>query len=252
MSEDPERDLTPEEDARDPARCSPRPVRSEQVPDDVAARLDSRPGRPRGRPGRRAGRRARPTSTTQPASRPRWRSGRIVLAAAVACRCDQPGGGRTCHSCATDSRAAAGPATRRRARPRASPVPGPTQPSLGTRGPDLRAEHGHVPARRTPAAGRQRRQPPAGAVVRDRAAAPATSSRSGALPRVAGAREWSAAARCCSTGSSALLEVFGVRDGARVVRAVSVTASRPWPALGSPPTDQRDARWRHARGMRGA
>ncbi len=78
MTEDPEREITPEEDARIRSLLSSARA-SEQVPDDVAARLDSVLA------DLAADRDAERTDADHAAGspRPRWRRGRVVLAAAV-------------------------------------------------------------------------------------------------------------------------------------------------------------------------
>ena len=212
MTEDPERELTPEEDARIRSLLASASA-SEQVPDDVAARLDSvLADLAADRDAERA------DGAHAAGSRPRWRRGRVLLAAAVgvgvvglaAVNLPQlsglQGGGGSSDKAASTTEGKSGA--------------GADQPSLGTRGSDLPAGHGHLPARRTTAAGRQcrhaaswRRRSGTGGRTGDELA-------SGGCPvspeaGVVRSRE------VLLDGKLAVLEVFGVRDGARVVRAVS-------------------------------
>ena len=196
MSEDPERDLTPEEDARIRSLLASARA-SEQVPDDVAARLDSvladlAAERDDGQADEQA------DVDHAAGSRPRWRRGRIVLAAAVGvgvislAAVNLPhlsdrlqGGGGSSDKAASTTEGKSGS--------------GADQPSLGT--PGQTSELSTDTFRRDVrlllaelASGGCLASPEAG-VVRSR--------------------------EVLLDGKLALLEVFGVRDGARVVRAVS-------------------------------
>ena len=196
MSEDPERDLTPEEDARIRSLLASARA-SEQVPDDVAARLDSvLADLAADRDDEQAAERADVDHAA--GSRPRWRRGRIVLAAAVGvgvislAAVNLPhlsdrlqGGGGSSDKAASTTEGKSGS--------------GADQPSLGT--PGQTSELSTDTFRRDVrlllaelASGGCLASPEAG-VVRSR--------------------------EVLLDGKLALLEVFGVRDGARVVRAVS-------------------------------
>ena len=216
MTEDPERELTPEEDARIRSLLASARA-SEEAPDYVAARLDSvLADLAIDRATDRAADRGRRV-TAHAGSRPWWRRGRVLLAAAV---------GVGVVSLAAVSlpqlsgrRAAAGPATRRRARLRASPGPRPTsspsapgvRPPGWARTPSGATYDGCWPPAPTAASWRPR-PAPSGRTGDELASGACPASPEAGVVR---SRE------VLLDGKLALLEVFGVRDGARVVRAVS-------------------------------
>jgi hypothetical protein len=215
MTEDPERELTPEEDARIRSLLASARA-SEEAPDYVAARLDSVLADLA--IDRAADRTADRGDGDHPAgSRPWWRRGRVLLAAAVGVgvvslaavslpQLSGPqGSGGSGDKTASTTQGKSGPKA--------------DQQSLGTRGQTSRlgTDTFRRDVRRLLAASADSRQlaPLSGDDGRT-----GDELASGACPAspeagVVRSRE------VLLDGKLALLEVFGVRDGARVVRAVS-------------------------------
>jgi hypothetical protein len=211
VTEDPERELTPEEDARIRSLLASASA-SEQVPDDVAARLDSvLADLAADRDAERA------DGAHAAGSRPRWRRGRVLLAAAVgvgvvglaAVNLPQlsglqgDGGSSDKAASTTEGKSGAGA----------------DQPSLGARGQTSRlgTDTFRRDVRRLLAAGADTRQlvPSAGTGGRT-----GDELASGACP-VSAEAGVVRSREVLLDGKLAVLEIFGVRDGARVVRAVS-------------------------------
>ena len=212
MTEDPERELTPEEDARIRSLLASARA-SEQAPDDVAARLDSvladlaadRARRPRADGDHAAG------------SRPWWRRGRVLLAAAV--------GVGVISLAAVSLPQLSGPQDRRRVRRQDDEHDSgqvrarADQQSLGTRGQTSRlsTDTFRRDVRRLLAASADSRQLAPSSGVNGRTGDELASGACPASPEAGVVRS----REVLLDGKLALLEVFGVRDGARVVRAVS-------------------------------
>jgi hypothetical protein len=213
VTEDPEREITPEEDAR--IRSLLASARSsEQVPDDVAARLDSvLADLAADRDAERAG------ADHAAGSRPRWRRGRLVLAAAVgvgvlglaAVNLPELSGGFQGAGDGSGDKAATTTEGRSGS--------GADQPSAST--PEATSRLSTDTFRRD-----VRRLLAAGADTRRLAPSPGTSGRTGdelasgtclASPEPGVVRS----SEVLLDGKLALLEVFGARDGAQVVRVVS-------------------------------
>jgi hypothetical protein len=210
VTEDPERELTPDEDAR--IRSLLASARAEeQVPDDVVARLDSVLA------DLAEDRDAEGGAGRTPGSRPRWRRGRVLLAAAVgvgvigvaAVSLPQLGGVQD--SGGSSDKALSAPETDTSGSSAGEPPAGALAATSRLSTASFRRD-----VRRLLAADAEgRRLAPAGS--------PAPSGErlaSGACPPspaagVVRSRE------VLLDGKPALLEIFGVRDGARVVRAVS-------------------------------
>ena len=212
MTEDPERELTPEEDAR--IRWLLASARAEeQVPDDVVARLDSVLADLAGDRDAESGVRR------TPGARPRWRRGRVLLAAAVgvgvigvaAVSLPQLGGLQDSGAGGSGDKALSAPETDRSGSSAGEPPAGAlavtSRLSTDSFRRDVRrllaadAEGRRLVPAASPAPSGERltsggcRPSPAAGVVRNR--------------------------EVLLDGKPALLEIFGVRDGARVVRAVS-------------------------------
>ena len=216
MSEDPERDLTPEEDARIRSLLASARA-SEQVPDDVAARLDSvLADLAADRDDEQAAERADVDHAA--GSRPRWRRGRIVLAAAVGVgvislaavnlprlsdRLQDGGGSSDKAASTTEGKSGSGA----------------DQPSLGTPGQtsELSTDTFRRDVRLLLAASADSRQLAPSSGTGGRAGDELASGGCLASPEAGVVRS----REVLLDGKLALLEVFGVRDGARVVRAVS-------------------------------
>lgn len=225
MTEDPEREITPEEDARIRSLLASARA-SEQVPDDVAARLDSvLADLANDRSAERA------AADHAAGSRPRWRRGRVVLAAAVgvgvlslaAVNLPQLSGGFQGTGGGSSDKSSD------RAGDRAGDKTGTTteeksgsgadQPSAST--PEATARLSTDTFRRD-----VRRLLAAGADTRQLAPSSGTSGRTGdelasgacaASPEPGVVRS----SEVLLDGKLALLEVFAAKDGARVVRVVS-------------------------------
>ena len=217
MTEDPEREITPEEDARIRSLLSSARA-SEQLPDDVAARLDSVLA------DLAADRDAERAHADHPAgSRPRWRRGRVVLAAAVgvgvlglaAVNLPQLSGGFQ----------GAGDGSSDRSSDRAATV---TEGKSGSGAEQPSASAPQATSRLSTDTFRRdvRRLLAAGADTRQLAPSSGTSGRTGdelasgacaASPEPGVVRS----SEVLLDGKLALLEVFAARDGARVVRVVS-------------------------------
>lgn len=221
MTEDPEREITPEEDARIRSLLASARA-SEQVPDDVAARLDSvLADLANDRSAERA------AADHAAGSRPRWRRGRVVLAAAVgvgvlslaAVNLPQLSGGfqGTGGGSSDKSSDTAGDKTATTTEEKSGS--GADQPSAST--PEATARLSTDTFRRD-----VRRLLAAGADTRQLAPSSGTSGRTGdelasgacaASPEPGVVRS----SEVLLDGKLALLEVFAAKDGARVVRVVS-------------------------------
>ena len=217
MTEDPEREITPAEDARIRSLLSSARA-SEEVPDDVAARLDSVLA------DLAADRDAERAHADHPAgSRPRWRRGRVVLAAAVgvgvlglaAVNLPQLSGGFQ----------GAGDGSSDKSSERAATA---TQGKSGSGAEQPSASAPQATSRLSTDTFRRdvRRLLAAGADTRQLAPSSGTSGRTGdelasgacaASPEPGVVRS----SEVLLDGKLALLEVFAARDGARVVRVVS-------------------------------
>ena len=218
MTEDPEREITPEEDARIRSLLSSARA-SEQVPDDVAARLDSVLA------DLAADRDAERTDADHAAGsrRPRLRRGRVVLAAAVgvgvlglaAVNLPQLSGGFQ----------GAGDGSSDKSSGRAATA---TDGKSGSGADEPSASAPEATSRLSTDTFRRdvRRMLAAGADTRQLAPSSGTSGRTGdelasgacaASPEPGVVRS----SEVLLDGKLALLEVFAARDGARVVRVVS-------------------------------
>lgn len=211
MTEDPERGLTPEEGAR--IRSLLASARAEeQVPGDVAARLDSvLADLTEDRDADRGAERA---------SSPRWRRGRVLLAAAVgvgviglaAVNLPQLSGPQDTSAGGSSDKALSAPGTDAKSgsgadQPSAGALDATSRLSTDTFRRDVRRLlSGNTVGRRLAPAGS-----PAPSGERLAGGACLASPDAG----VVRSRE------VLLDGTPALLEIFGVRDGARVVRAVS-------------------------------
>jgi len=215
MSEDPERELTPEEDARIRSLLASARA-SEEAPDYVAARLDSVLADLA--IDRAADRTADRGDGDHPAgSRPWWRRGRVLLAAAVGVgvvslaavslpQLSGPqGSGGSGDKTASTTQGKSGPKA--------------DQQSLGTRGQTSRlgTDTFRRDVRRLLAASADSRQLAPSSGVDGRTGDELASGACPASPEAGVVRS----REVLLDGKLALLEVFGVRDGARVVRAVS-------------------------------
>jgi len=215
MTEDPERELTPEEDARIRSLLASARA-SEEAPDYVAARLDSVLADLA--IDRAADRTADRGDGDHPAgSRPWWRRGRVLLAAAVGVgvvslaavslpQLSGPqGSGGSGDKTASTTQGKSGPKT--------------DQQSLGTRGQTSRlgTDTFRRDVRRLLAASADSRQLAPSSGVDGRTGDELASGACPASPEAGVVRS----REVLLDGKLALLEVFGVRDGARVVRAVS-------------------------------
>ncbi len=221
MTEDPEREITPEEDARIRSLLASARA-SEQVPDDVAARLDSvLADLAADRDAERA------DADHAVGSRPRWRRGRVVLAAAVgvgvlglaAVNLPQLSGGFQGAGDGSSDRASDRSSDRAATTTEGKSGSGADQPSTST--PEATSRLSTDTFRRD-----VRRLLAAGADTRQLAPSSGTSGRTG---------DELASGACAASpepgvvrsnevlldGKLALLEVFAARDGARVVRVVS-------------------------------
>jgi len=215
MTEDPERELTPEEDARIRSLLASARA-SEEAPDYVAARLDSVLADLA--IDRAADRTADRGDGDHPAgSRPWWRRGRVLLAAAVGVgvvslaavslpQLSGPqGSGGSGDKTASTTQGKSGPKA--------------DQQSLGTRGQTSRlgTDTFRRDVRRLLAASADSRQLAPSSGVDGRTGDELASGACPASPEAGVVRS----REVLLDGKLALLEVFGVRDGARVVRAVS-------------------------------
>jgi len=215
MTEDPERELTPEEDARIRSLLASARA-SEEAPDYVAARLDSVLADLA--IDRAADRTADRGDGDHPAgSRPWWRRGRVLLAAAVGVgvvslaavslpQLSGPqGSGGSGDKTASTTQGKSGPKA--------------DQQSLGTRGQTSRlgTDTFRRDVRRLLAASADSRQLAPSSGVEGRTGDELASGACPASPEAGVVRS----REVLLDGKLALLEVFGVRDGARVVRAVS-------------------------------
>ena len=215
MTEDPERELTPEEDARIRSLLASARA-SEEAPDYVAARLDSVLADLA--IDRAADRTADRGDGDHPAgSRPWWRRGRVLLAAAVGVGVvslaavslpqlsGQQGSGGSGDKTASTTQGKSGPKA--------------DQQSLGTRGQTSRlgTDTFRRDVRRLLAASADSRQLAPSSGVEGRTGDELASGACPASPEAGVVRS----REVLLDGKLALLEVFGVRDGARVVRAVS-------------------------------
>ena len=215
MTEDPERELTPEEDARIRSLLASARA-SEEAPDYVAARLDSVLADLA--IDRAADRTADRGDGDHPAgSRPWWRRGRVLLAAAVGVGVvslaavslpqlsGQQGSGGSGDKTASTTQGKSGPEA--------------DQQSLGTRGQTSRlgTDTFRRDVRRLLAASADSRQLAPSSGVDGRTDDELASGACPASPEAGVVRS----REVLLDGKLALLEVFGVRDGARVVRAVS-------------------------------
>ena len=215
MTEDPERELTPEEDARIRSLLASARA-SEEAPDYVAARLDSVLADLA--IDRAADRTADRGDGDHPAgSRPWWRRGRVLLAAAVGVgvvslaavslpQLSGPqGSGGSGDKTASTTQGKSGPKA--------------DQQSLGTRGQTSRlgTDTFRRDVRRLLAASADSRQLAPSSGVDGRTDDELASGACPASPEAGVVRS----REVLLDGKLALLEVFGVRDGARVVRAVS-------------------------------
>ncbi len=215
MTEDPERELTPEEDARIRSLLASARA-SEEAPDDVAARLDSVLADLA--IDRAADRTAdRGDGDHAAGSRPWWRRGRVLLAAAVGVGVvslaavslpqlsGQQGSGGSGDKTASTTQGKSGPEA--------------DQQSLGTRGQTSRlgTDTFRRDVRRLLAASADSRQLAPSSGVDGRTGDELASGACPASPEAGVVRS----REVLLDGKLALLEVFGVRDGARVVRAVS-------------------------------
>lgn len=215
MTEDPERELTPEEDARIRSLLASARA-SEEAPDYVAARLDSVLADLA--IDRAADRTADRGDGDHPAgSRPWWRRGRVLLAAAVGVgvvslaavslpQLSGPqGSGGSGDKTASTTQGKSGPKA--------------DQQSLGTRGQTSRlgTDTFRRDVRRLLAASADSRHLAPSSGVEGRTGDELASGACPASPEAGVVRS----REVLLDGKLALLEVFGVRDGARVVRAVS-------------------------------
>jgi len=215
MTEDPERELTPEEDARIRSLLASARA-SEEAPDYVAARLDSVLADLA--IDRAADRTADRGDGDHPAgSRPWWRRGRVLLAAAVGVGVvslaavslpqlsGQQGSGGSGDKTTSTTQGKSGPEA--------------DQQSLGTRGQTSRlgTDTFRRDVRRLLAASADSRQLAPSSGVEGRTGDELASGACPASPEAGVVRS----REVLLDGKLALLEVFGVRDGARVVRAVS-------------------------------
>jgi len=215
MTEDPERELTPEEDARIRSLLASARA-SEEAPDYVAARLDSVLADLA--IDRAADRTADRGDGDHPAgSRPWWRRGRVLLAAAVGVGVvslaavslpqlsGQQGSGGSGDKTTSTTQGKSGPEA--------------DQQSLGTRGQTSRlgTDTFRRDVRRLLAASADSRQLAPSSGVDGRTGDELASGACPASPEAGVVRS----REVLLDGKLALLEVFGVRDGARVVRAVS-------------------------------
>jgi len=215
MTEDPERELTPEEDARIRSLLASARA-SEEAPDYVAARLDSVLADLA--IDRAADRTADRGDGDHPAgSRPWWRRGRVLLAAAVGVGVVSLAAVSLPQLSGSQGSGGSGDKTASTTQGKSGPKA--DQQSLGTRGQTSRlgTDTFRRDVRRLLAASADSRQlaPLSGDDGRT-----GDELASGACPAspeagVVRSRE------VLLDGKLALLEVFGVRDGARVVRAVS-------------------------------
>jgi hypothetical protein len=215
MTEDPERELTPEEVARIRSLLASARA-SEEAPDYVAARLDSVLADLA--IDRAADRTADRGDGDHPAgSRPWWRRGRVLLAAAVGVGVvslaavslpqlsGQQGSGGSGDKTTSTTQGKSGPEA--------------DQQSLGTRGQTSRlgTDTFRRDVRRLLAASADSRQLAPSSGVEGRTGDELASGACPASPEAGVVRS----REVLLDGKLALLEVFGVRDGARVVRAVS-------------------------------
>ena len=218
MTEDPEREISPEEDARIRSLLSSARA-SEQVPDDVAARLDSVLA------DLAADRDAERTDADHAAGsrRPRWRRGRVVLAAAVgvgvlglaAVNLPQLSGGfqGTGDGSSDKSSGRAATATEGKSGSGAD-EPSASAPEATSR---LSTDTFRRDVRRMLAAGADTRQLAPSSGTSGRTGDELASGACAASPEPGVVRS----SEVLLDGKLALLEVFAARDGARVVRVVS-------------------------------
>jgi hypothetical protein len=219
MTEDPERELTPVEDARIRSLLASARA-SEEAPDYVAARLDSvladlAIDRAIDRADDRTADRV--AGDHAAGSRPWWRRGRVLLAAAVGVGVvslaavslpqlsGQQGSGGSGDKTTSTTQGKSGPEA--------------DQQSLGTRGQTSRlgTDTFRRDVRRLLAASADSRQLAPSSGVEGRTGDELASGACPASPEAGVVRS----REVLLDGKLALLEVFGVRDGARVVRAVS-------------------------------
>ena len=215
MTEDPERELTPEEDARIRSLLASARA-SEEAPDYVAARLDSVLADLA--IDRAADRTADRGDGDHPAgSRPWWRRGRVLLAAAVGVGVVSLAAVSLPQLSGSQGSGGSGDKTASTTQGKSGPKA--DQQSLGTRGQTSRlgTDTFRRDVRRLLAAGADTRQLVPSAGTGGRTGDELASGACPASPEAGVVRS----REVLLDGKLALLEVFGVRDGARVVRAVS-------------------------------